>query len=162
MNEKLVVMYSATTNSATATSSAPQKLNPLCNPCDTSVPSATGSRNAANPNIWNNRSDVYAPTGPIQFRVRWSSPPVALTLNAASRGEYEISASPIKIAVTMHKNPVSSFRRLFSVGVKNRTILSSTVAHALLFILDGPVYPGQSRPAHLSKAENARYSSPRV
>src|SRR5215469_4267332 len=89
------------------------------------IPRATGSRNAAKPKTWNPRSEAYAPTGPIQLWVRWSSPFEALTLKAASLGEYEIKANPIRIAAIMHKKPISSLSRLFSVGVRKRTRVSS-------------------------------------
>ena len=89
------------------------------------MPSATGSKNAANPNTWNSKSDAYAPTGPIQFRAGCSSAAGPLTLNAASLGEYEIKASPVRTANVMHRKPISSLSRLFSVGVRKRTEFSS-------------------------------------
>jgi hypothetical protein len=47
------------------------------------------------------------------------------TLNAASCGEYEMSASAINTASVIHKKPISSLSRLFSVGVRKRTDFSS-------------------------------------
>src|SRR5208282_2118640 len=89
------------------------------------IPMATGSMNAANPKIWNSASEEYAPTGPIQLRAGLPSGAGAATLNAESWGEYEISASAIKTASVIHKNPISSLSRLFSVGVSKRTEFSS-------------------------------------
>src|SRR5882724_3041964 len=86
---------------------------------------AMGSKNAAKPNTWNSRSALCAPTGPIQLLTPPPSEGCRLTLNAASRGEYEISAAASKTATMMHKNPTSSLSRLFSVGVRKRTNLSS-------------------------------------
>src|ERR1700676_1725141 len=82
---------------------------------------AAGSRNAANPKIWKRKSALYAPAGPIQFRAGLLSGPGALTLNAASFGEYESNASAISTASVMHKKPISSLNRLFPVGVRKRT-----------------------------------------
>src|SRR5229473_5150860 len=75
-------------------------------------------------------SAPYAPTGPIQFRPGPASETGADTFNAASRGEYEISASAISTASVMHKNPTSSLSRLFSVGVRRRTKFSSALGKA--------------------------------
>src|SRR6267142_1042766 len=86
---------------------------------------AIGNKNAPKPNTWNSRSELYAPTGPIQLRTAPPSEDCRLTLNAASRGEYEISAAASKTATMMHKKPTSSLSRLFSVGVNKRTNLSS-------------------------------------
>jgi len=74
---------------------------------------AAGKRNAANPKTWNSKSEAYAPTGPIQLFVTPPSRGCALTLNDASRGEYEISASATRTASEMHKKPTNSFSRLF-------------------------------------------------
>src|SRR5580704_2346945 len=70
-------------------------------------------------------SEPYAPTGPIQLRAGLPSGGGALTLNAASFGEYDSSASAINTASVTHKNPISSLSRLFAVGVRKRTNLSS-------------------------------------
>ena len=74
---------------------------------------AAGKRKAAKPKIWKSRSEAYAPTGPIQLLVTAPSDGCALTLNDASPELYESSASAIKTASEMHKNPTSSFSRLF-------------------------------------------------
>src|ERR1700682_3035862 len=86
---------------------------------------AIGNKNAPNPNTWNIRSALYAPTGPIQLRTALPSETCRLTLKAASCGEYEMSAAATSTATMMPKNPTSSLSRLFSVGVKRRTNLSS-------------------------------------
>src|SRR5258708_558342 len=75
-------------------------------------------------------SALYAPTGPIQFSAGPPSSVGADTLNAASRGEYEISASAMSTASVTHKNPISSLSRLLSVGVRKRTELSSALGKA--------------------------------
>src|SRR5215467_867993 len=66
-------------------------------------------------------SEAYAPTGPIQSFVTPPSRGCALTLNDASLGEYESSASAIKTASEIHKKPTNSLSRLFWVGVRKRT-----------------------------------------
>src|SRR5690348_3404295 len=86
-----------------------------------STPIAMGRRNAAKPKTWNSRSEAYAPTGPIQLLITPPSDGCALTLNEASRGEYEIRAREINTPSEIHKNPTNSFSRLFSVGVRKRT-----------------------------------------
>ncbi len=80
---------------------------------------AAGSRKAANPKTWKRPSAQYAPTGPIQFWVTALSG--AETLNAASFGKYVSNASAISTASVIHKNPISSLKRLFPVGVRMRT-----------------------------------------
>ena len=89
------------------------------------VVAAAGSKNAANPKIWNSRSAPYAPAGPIQLRAKLPSGTEALTLNDASFGEYDSNASAISTASVMHKNPISSLKRLFPLGVNRRKRLSS-------------------------------------
>src|SRR5437899_9163152 len=84
---------------------------------------AIGRRNAANARPCNIESAAYAPAGPIQFCV--GAPSGVLTFHDGSFGEYDINASAIKTASEMHKNPTSSLSRLFSVGVRKRTKISS-------------------------------------
>src|SRR5260370_12305656 len=88
---------------------------------------AAGSRNAANPKVWKRRSAPYAPAGPIHFRAGLPSDPAALTLSAASFGEYDSSASAMSTASVIHKNPISSLNRLFPFGVSKRKKISSAL-----------------------------------
>src|SRR3981081_4206885 len=52
--------------------------------------SAIGNKNAPKPKTGNSKSALYAPTGPTQLLTAPPAEASRLTLNAASRGEYEI------------------------------------------------------------------------
>src|SRR5580704_18490323 len=76
----------------------------------------TGNRKAQKPQNWKNRSDICAPTGPIQFLAGPEPGGGAETLKETSCGEYESRLSAIRMARLRPTNPISSLKRLFSVG----------------------------------------------
>ena len=83
-----------------------------------------GNRNAEKPQNWKKRSAMWAPTGPIQLRAGPAPGGGAETLNEASRGEYESRLRASRMARLRPTKPISSLRRLFSVGVRIRTTIS--------------------------------------
>src|ERR1700684_4642839 len=81
----------------------------------------TGNKKALKPQNWKKRADMCAPTGPIQFLAGPEPGGGAETLKETSCGEYESRLSAIKMARLRATNPISSLKRLFSVGDRMRT-----------------------------------------
>src|ERR1035438_10239229 len=77
-----------------------------------------GSRNAPMPKNCRVRSEMSAPTTPIQLRATWVPVSTEALFSEGSSGEYEASARKRRSAETHNRNPTSSFRRRFLVGVK--------------------------------------------
>src|ERR1700692_3682929 len=62
------------------------------------------------------RSEITAPTTPIQLRATWVPVRTEALLNDGSSGEYEASARKRRSAETHNRNPISSFSRRLPVG----------------------------------------------
>ncbi len=70
------------------------------------------------PKACNARSEITAPTTPIQFRATCVPLSTDALLNEGSSGEYEASARNMRSAETHNRNPISSFSRRLPVGTK--------------------------------------------
>src|SRR5258708_2369550 len=64
------------------------------------------------------RSEMTAPTTPIQLRATWVPVRTDALLNEGSSGEYEASARKRRSEETHNRNPISSFSRRLPVGKK--------------------------------------------
>jgi hypothetical protein len=78
----------------------------------------TGSRNAPIPNPCNTKSEMRAPTTPIQLRAARDPVSTEALFNEGSSGEYEANARKRRSAETHNKNPTSSLSRRLLVGAK--------------------------------------------
>src|SRR6266853_6703719 len=66
------------------------------------------------------RSEMTAPTTPIQLRATWVPVRTDALLNEGSSGEYDASARKRRSAETHNRNPISSLSRRLPVGTKIR------------------------------------------
>src|SRR5258708_40277140 len=64
------------------------------------------------------RSEMTAPTPPIQLRATWVPVRTDALLNEGSSGEYDASARKRRSAETHNRNPISSLSRRLPVGIK--------------------------------------------
>src|SRR5580658_6669172 len=78
----------------------------------------TGSRKAPTPKNCNARSEIRAPTTPIQLRAAWVPVNTDALFSEGSSGEYEANARKRRSAETHSRNPISSFSRRLPVGKK--------------------------------------------
>src|SRR5579862_552268 len=85
-----------------------------------SISGKTGSRNAPIPNVCRQRSEITAPTIPIQLRAPRAVVKTEALLNEGSSGEYEEIARNRRSAETHSKKPINSFNRRLLVGLKMR------------------------------------------
>src|SRR5271165_1545348 len=77
-----------------------------------------GSRNAPIPKPCSTRSEITAPTTPIQLRAAREPVSTEALFNDGSSGEYEAKARKRRSAETHIKKPISSLSRRFPVGLK--------------------------------------------
>src|SRR5580700_871178 len=75
-----------------------------------------GSRNAPMPKNCRARSEMSAPTTPIQLRATWVPVSTEALLSEGSSGEYEASERKRRSAETHSRKPISSFSRRLPVG----------------------------------------------
>src|SRR5580692_11546838 len=78
----------------------------------------TGSRKAPTPKNCNARSEIRAPTTPIQLRAAWVPVNTNALFSEGSSGEYEANARKRRSAEMHSRNPISSFSRRLPVGTK--------------------------------------------
>src|SRR5690242_10676351 len=79
-----------------------------------------GSRKADRPKTCSVRSEMNAPTTPIQLCAGRPATGLAAVFNDGSSGEYETSARTRRIAKTKIRKPISSLSRRLVVGVNGR------------------------------------------
>src|SRR5579872_780615 len=77
-----------------------------------------GSRNAPTPKPCRTRSEMSAPTTPIQLRAARAPVNTEALLNEGSRGEYEAKARKRRSAKIHKRKPISSLSRRLLVGAK--------------------------------------------
>src|ERR1700683_3448613 len=75
-----------------------------------------GSRNAPMPKNCSMRSEMSAPTTPIQLRAARAPVSTEALFSEGSSGEYDASARKRRSAETHNRNPTSSFSRRLPVG----------------------------------------------
>src|SRR5581483_8060462 len=85
-----------------------------------SIAGNTGSRKAPMPKPWNMRSEIIAPTTPIQLRAARVEVSTEALLSDGSSGEYDASARKRRSAETHNRKPISSLSRRLLVGAKIR------------------------------------------
>src|SRR5580698_7621139 len=78
----------------------------------------TGSRNAPIPKPCNTRSEIRAPTTPIQLRAARDPVKTEALFSEGSSGEYEAKARKRRSAETHNKKPTNSLSRRLLVGAK--------------------------------------------
>src|SRR5580692_1108159 len=78
----------------------------------------TGSRNAPIPKPCKTRSEITAPTTPIQLRAAREPVSTEALFSDGSSGEYEANARKRRSAEMHKRNPTSSFSRRLLVGAK--------------------------------------------
>src|SRR5580700_9588495 len=83
-----------------------------------SVAEKTGSRKAPMPKPCNIRSEISAPTTPIQLRAARELVSTEALFNDGSSGEYEANARKRRSAETHNRKPTSSLSRRLLVGAK--------------------------------------------
>src|SRR5438105_1306810 len=83
-----------------------------------SAPKNTGSKNAPMPKPCNIRSEVIAPTRPIQLRATREPVSTEALLKEGSSGEYEAKARNRSSPDTHSRKPISSLSRRLLVGAK--------------------------------------------
>ena len=77
-----------------------------------------GSRNAPMPKNCRVRSEIRAPTTPIQLRAARAPVRTEALLRDGSRGEYDAKARKRRSAEMHSRKPISSFSRRLPVGTK--------------------------------------------
>src|SRR5580700_1137368 len=75
-----------------------------------------GSKKAPMPKNCKVRSEMSAPTTPIQLRATWVPVSAEALFSEGSSGEYEASARKRRSAETHNRSPISSFSRRLPVG----------------------------------------------
>src|SRR5271156_5196229 len=80
----------------------------------------TGSKKAPIPKNCSVKSEMSAPTTPIQLRATWVPVSTEALFSEGSSGEYEASARKRRSAETHNRNPTSSLSLRLLVGVKIR------------------------------------------
>src|SRR5580704_2208713 len=83
-----------------------------------SVAENTGSKNAPIPKPCKTRSEIRAPTTPIQLRAARDPVSTEALFNEGSNGEYEANARKRRSAETNKRKPTSSLSRRLLVGAK--------------------------------------------
>src|SRR5579863_9807081 len=83
-----------------------------------SMAEKTGSRKAPIPKPCRTRSEIRAPTTPIQLRATREPVNTEALFNDGSSGEYEAKARKRRSAETHNKKPTSSLSRRLLVGAK--------------------------------------------
>ena|SRR5437868_3626935 len=83
-----------------------------------SAPKNTGTKNAPMPKPCNIRSEVIAPTRPIQLRATREPVSTEALLKEGSSGEYEAKARNRSSPATHSRKPISSLSRRLLVGAK--------------------------------------------
>src|SRR5271168_3545570 len=78
----------------------------------------TGSKKAPIPKNCSVKSEMSAPTTPIQLRATWVPVSTEALLSEGSSGEYEASARKRRSAETPSRKPISSLSRRLPVGTK--------------------------------------------
>ncbi len=77
-----------------------------------------GSRNAPMPKNCSIKSEMNAPTMPIQLRAAWVPVNTEALFRDGSSGEYEARARKRRSAETHNRKPISSLSRRLPVGAK--------------------------------------------
>src|ERR1700690_3665441 len=83
-----------------------------------STAAKTGSKNAPIPKPWRTRSEIRAPTTPIQLRAAREPVSTEALFNDGSSGEYEANARKRRSAEIHKRKPTSSLSRRLLVGAK--------------------------------------------
>src|ERR1700724_1529392 len=83
-----------------------------------STPEKMGRRNAPIPNPCSTRSEIMAPTTPIQLRAACEPVSTDALLNDGSSGEYDAKARKRRRAEMHNRKPTSSLSRRLLVGAK--------------------------------------------
>src|ERR1700692_2732770 len=101
------------------------------------------------------RSEITAPTTPIQLRATWVPVRTEALLNDGSSGEYDASARKRRSAETHNRNPISSFSRRLPVGT-NMLARRRIYGPSLHGTRNRPVAANRPEPHHYAKNRTRR------
>src|SRR5437868_274537 len=113
----------------------------------------TGTRKAPIPKACRHKSEITAPTMPIQLRAPRAVVSTEALLNDGSRAEWDASARKSRSAETISRNPTGSWSRRLLVGLKMREKVFMTAYSAPLAPFRPSVTSDRSAPEPIDYAK---------